>query len=168
MWAIVWVRPRAHKQLAWSVFSVPLFVAWAGCLCKFCLFPLRPARSSRVVGGELSLLARIRFSLKHRGRIDVCLCSFDGGLVLVKGPFTRKLRVAVRPRRSQFCGIGCSPLPVPSLVALAGSLCKFCFIVTLNSARYPLVKRRPALEDEYPRNDNPNPSRLHSLPEDPD
>src|SRR5207249_517872 len=75
------------------------------------LFPLRPARSSRVVGGELSLLTRIRSSPKHRGRIDACLCSFDEGLVRVKGPITRKFasgcspspfrffRVAVRPHR---------------------------------------------------------------------
>ena len=95
------------------------------------LFPLRPDRSwvflarcrrrvmdvqLRVVGGELSLLARIRFFLEHRGRIDVGLCSFDEGLVLVMGPFTRKMRVAVRPHRSQFyrrlfAPIGWFPLP---------------------------------------------------------
>src|SRR5438128_1317178 len=98
------MRPRAHKQLAWSVFSVlSLWHGPAACASLFLrvavrprrLFPLRPARSSRVVGGELSSLARIRFSLRHRGRIDVCLCSFDEGLVRVKGLFTRKMRVAV-------------------------------------------------------------------------
>src|SRR5205085_504634 len=89
------------------------------------------------------LLALIQSLLWHHGHIDVGLCSFGEELVLVMGPFTRKLTLTVR--LCPFCfDIGCSPLSVlfwhwlfasarPLSVALAGSLCKFVCYAKLGS-----------------------------------